>query len=65
MRTGVGSGSNQFGNDGFYKFIRDGLCVVVSGSWDNGSNAGTWSANWSTGFLDSNWSVSARSCLYL
>lgn len=34
------SGTAVFGNDWFYQYIRNDLCVISRGSWGTGSNAG-------------------------
>jgi len=36
------TGTNLFGKDYFYQYIRDQLCVRWGGCWSNGSNAGVW-----------------------
>ena len=53
LRTGLGmplplgvssSGTSRFGNDYFYQYIRNELCVMTGMGWSNGSLAGPWSA---------------------
>jgi len=36
------TGTDLFGKDGFYQYIRDQLCVIGSGNWNAGSLAGVW-----------------------
>ena len=35
------AGANLMGLDYYYQYIRDQLCVLSRGNWDNGSNAGS------------------------
>ncbi len=44
LLTGLG-GTNQFGNDGFWDYRPNELCVVAGGAWDNGSHAGLCALN--------------------
>jgi len=37
-----GSGTNLFGQDLFYQYIRNELCPQSGGHWDSGSSAGLW-----------------------
>lgn len=63
-KTALG-GTNQFGNDWFYKYIRDGLCPLAGGYWSNGSPAGAWILYLYCYRGDSYSYVSGRSCLYV
>lgn len=36
------TGTNQFGKDYFYQYIRNELCVLSCGGWDSTSPAGVW-----------------------
>lgn len=41
--TGISSsGTNLFGTDYFYQYIRNELCALSGGSWGTGSGAGVW-----------------------
>ena len=40
------TGTNLFGKDYLYQYIRDQLCVLSAGLWANGSTAGVWHSNW-------------------
>ena len=45
--TGVdATGTNLFGKDYYYQYIRNELCLLSSGHWYSGTNAGVWSSNW-------------------
>jgi len=37
-----GTGTSQFGNDGLYRYLRDGLVPLVGGYWGNAANAGVF-----------------------
>ena len=44
--TGISvSGSNAYGQDYYYQYVRDQLCVISGGYWDYGSDAGVWITN--------------------
>lgn len=36
------AGSNLFGSDYYYQYVRDALCVLAGGTWSHGSHAGVW-----------------------
>jgi len=38
------TGTNLFGKDYFYQYIRNELCVLSCGSWGSASDAGVWSS---------------------
>ena len=40
-------GTNLFGKDYFYQYIRNELCLLSCASWHNASYAGVWYAHWS------------------
>lgn len=40
------SGSNLFGSDYFYQYIRNELCLRSGANWYDGSSAGVWASNW-------------------
>jgi hypothetical protein len=49
LSTGISdgtSGTNLFGNDYLYQYIRNELCLFSGAYWGNGSYAGVWAANW-------------------
>jgi len=58
-------GSNLFGVDYFYQYVRDELCPIRFGGWDNGANAGVWTLSLNYNRTNSATSVSGRSCLYV
>lgn len=41
------AGSNQFGVDYFYQYIRNDMCLIAGGGWSYVSIAGVWGVNWS------------------
>ncbi len=40
------TGTNLFGKDYFYQYIRNELCVLSAGPWYHGSSAGVWGSGW-------------------
>lgn len=58
------TGTNQFGKDYFYQYIRNELCVLSGGSWDVGSYAGVWSSFWGSSRASSYSSVSFRAACF-
>jgi hypothetical protein len=47
-KDGIGmTGTNQFGKDYYYQYIRNELCLLSCGYWSNGTYAGVWLAPWS------------------
>jgi hypothetical protein len=40
------TGTNLFGKDYFYQYIRNELCVLSAGAWNSGSYAGVWPSHW-------------------
>jgi hypothetical protein len=40
------TGTNAFGKDYFYQYIRNELCGLSCGDWDDTSNAGVWCFGW-------------------
>ena len=40
------TGTDLFGKDYFYQYIRNELCLLSGGSWYYGSDAGVWSVVW-------------------
>lgn len=59
------SGSNLFGQDYFYQYIRNELCLLSGASWDFGSSAGVWASNWSSARPNSSHYVGFRSASFL
>jgi hypothetical protein len=74
-RTGAGmiasdlavaaSGAAVFGQDYHYQHIRNDLCPVAAGDWNNGVSAGPWAAIWSNARGDSLAYVGFRAASYL
>ncbi len=56
VKTGLGAvksgvaidatGTNQFGKDYYYQYIRNELCLLSCGGWHDASGAGVWSVYW-------------------
>jgi hypothetical protein len=45
--TGIGtSGTTPFGQDHYYQYIRNDLCLRSGAHWNSGSTAGVWAAHW-------------------
>ena len=40
------TGTNQFGKDYFYQYVRNEMCVLSGGYWTTGSSAGVWNVGW-------------------
>jgi hypothetical protein len=40
------TGTNAFGKDYFYQYIRNELCGRSCGAWDSASYAGVWCFSW-------------------
>jgi hypothetical protein len=40
------TGTNLFGKDYFYQYIRNELCVLSAGTWGYTSAAGVWHSHW-------------------
>ena len=66
LTTGIStSGTNIFGQDYYYQYVRDQLCVHSGGHWYNASNAGVWSAVLSNTRAISFLAVGFRAASYL
>lgn len=59
------SGSNLFGQDYFYQYIRNELCLRSGAYWSNGSSAGVWASDWYSTRPDSGYHVGFRSASFL
>jgi hypothetical protein len=60
-----GSGTNQFGQDYYYQYLRDELCALSGGRWSNTGSAGVWFLYLGNDRTSSTRFVSGRSCLYV
>jgi len=58
------TGTNLFGKDYFYQYIRNELCVLSAGDWSSGSRAGVWTSPWSDARTGSNYYVGFRLACY-
>lgn len=59
------SGSNLFGQDYFYQYIRNELCLRSGASWPDGSPAGVWASDWVSSRSGSGSFVGFRSASFL
>ena len=59
------AGSNQFGVDYYYQYVRNEMCLVAGGSWSSSSTAGVWAVTWSYVRSDSSVSIGFRAASYL
>ena len=58
------TGTNLFGRDYFYQYIRNDLCLISSAHWGSGSFAGVWYANWAVDRANSGDTVGFRLACY-
>ena len=59
------AGSNQFGADYCYQYVRNELCLIAGGSWSLSSTAGVWAVLWNSARAGSSDSVGFRAASYL
>ena len=59
-----GAGTNLFGTDYYYQYVRDQLCPIVGGNWTGSTNAGVWSRIFDLYRADSNVAVGFRCACY-
>lgn len=59
------AGSNQFGVDYYYQYVRNEMCLVAGGNWGSSSIAGVWAVNWNHARALSNDAVGFRAASYL
>lgn len=59
------AGSNLFGQDYLYQYIRNELCMLSGANWSHGSNAGVWAPSWNGTRTDSSSNVGFRSARYI
>lgn len=59
-----GSGTNLFGLDYYYQYIRNELCVLSCLGWSSGSAAGVWSVDFSNYRAVSSYNVGGRAACY-
>ena len=58
------SGTTTFGTDYFYQYIRDAVCLLSGGYWNNGSSAGVWYVGWYASRSSSGDAVGFRAACY-
>lgn len=59
------AGSNQFGADYCYQYVRNELCLGAGGSWSYSSAAGVWAVLWNSARTNSYDIVGFRAASYL
>ena len=59
------AGSNLFGQDYLYQYIRNELCLLSGALWFDGSSAGVWASYWLFSRAFSLYSVGFRSASFL
>jgi len=57
-------GTNLFGVDGLYRYLRNELCLLSCASWNSGSYAGVWLVAWGSSRAASYCSVGFRAACY-
>jgi hypothetical protein len=66
LSTGVSAaGSNLFGADYYYQYVRNELCLLAGGRWSGSSNAGVWAVSWADARANSSDGVGFRAASYL
>jgi len=58
------TGTNLFGKDYFYQYIRNELCRLSCASWDSTSRAGVWALHWGTARANSSHDIGWRCACY-
>ena len=59
-----GTGTNQFGRDYYYQYIRNELCLIFCGYWATSTYAGVWYVTWGSARPSSNDRVGGRFACY-
>lgn len=59
------AGTNKYGQDYYYQYVRDLLCVISGGHWYYSSNAGAWYAYLDGPRTNANYAVGFRAASYL
>lgn len=59
------AGSNTFGQDYYYQYARNELCVLSGASWGSSSSAGAWAASLGDYRTNANGSTGFRAASYL
>lgn len=68
LATGISdgvSGSNLFGSDYMYQYLRNELCPIAGGGWYGSSGAGAWAVNCTGARTGSSDAVGFRAASYL
>ena len=65
LATGLSSaGTDLFGEDYFYQYVRNELCVLAGGGWSHGSRAGAWARHWFHHRTSADVAIGARAACY-
>lgn len=65
LATGIsGAGTDLFGKDYFYQYVRNELCVLAGGVWGYGTDAGAWARRWTSSRSFAHGSYGARAACY-
>jgi len=74
VKTGLGAiksgaavdetGTNQFGKDYYYQYIKNELCLLSCGNWGGSTAAGVWAIHWFSYRSNSSAIVSGRFACY-
>lgn len=59
-----GTGTNQFGKDYYYQYIRNELCLLSCGYWNDATLAGVWAVSWHHSRTTSFYGVGGRFACY-
>jgi len=60
-----GTGTDTFGKDYYYQYIKDQLCLLSCSNWGGGAGAGVWYADWNGTRSNSSSYVGGRAACYL
>jgi hypothetical protein len=58
------TGTNLFGLDYYYTYVRDAMCLMVCYTWSNETYAGVWHVNFTNGRTVTHAAMGARSACY-
>lgn len=61
----IGGGTNTFGSDYYYQYLRNDLCALAGANWADYTVAGVWAVDLRYYRTNSSAAVAGRSCLYL
>ena len=58
------TGTDLFGKDYYYQYIRNEMCLLSSGNWNNTTGAGVWYVRWHYDRTNTNDCVGLRAACY-